>query len=331
MKSYLLTNSNGMQAEVLSFGANIRRLVIPDVHGHPVNVVIGFFDPEMYRTDPRVMGGAIGPVCSLTENARFTLNGETWRLSQNNGLHNLHSDLERGFHKREWQVESADDTTITLTLHASHLDLGFPGERDVTLTYRLTEDNALQTDFLITSDRATYVNPTTHPYFNLDGETGDTILRHRVRFCASRFLPYNETVVPSGEIRDVFGTPFDFSGEKEIGKDIATQEEQLRLGDGYDHHFVIDDADGSLRPFATVTSPVTGISMEVSTTLPGFQFYTGNSFSCPKDCAGRTRGVREAFCIESSYPPNIINMPAFTLPVCDASHPYRSTTVYRFF
>ena len=305
--------------------------MVPDVYGHPVNIVIGFFDPEMYRTDHRVMGGAIGPVCSRTENARFMLNGETYLLSQNNGLHNLHSDMEHGFHKREWKVERADETTIVLTLHAPHLDLGFPGERDVTLTYRLTEDNALRVDFLITSDRATYVNPTTHPYFNLDGETGNTILRHSACFCASRFLPYREEVVPSGEIREVFGTPFDFSVEKEIGKEIEAEEDQLRLGGGYDHHFVIDDADGSLRSFATVTSPVTGISMEVSTTLPGFQFYTGNSFSCPKDCAGRVRGVREAFCIESSYPPNIINMPAFTLPVCDASHPYRSTTVYRFF
>ena len=319
-----------MLVEVLPYGANIRMLLVPDAVGHVVNVVIGYSDPSMYLTERCIMGGAIGPICSRTEDARFVLGGITYHLPQNDGRHNLHSDMCNGFHKREWSVKYVDESEIELTIHLPHLDLGIPGNRDVSLLYSLTDDNELYADYHITSDCATYVNPTTHPYFNLDGEYGSTILNHVVKFRASHFLPYRKEIVPSGEIRDVLNTPFDFTQEKTMGRDIDGTDEQLSIGNGYDHHFIIDDTDGTLRPFATVSSVNSGIAMEISTTLPGFTFYTGNTFSCAGDCSGRERGKREAFCIEPCFPPNVINTPSFQQPLCDASQPFRSSTVYRF-
>ena len=331
MQTILLKNKKGMRAEVLTFGAILHRLTIPCGDGKTRDVVIGFADLEGYRDNPCYMGGAIGPVCSRTANATFVLDGETYHMPQNDGVNNLHGDSERGFHKREWTVREATDERLVLTLEAPHPDLGLPGNRAFTLTYTLTEDMGLRIDWHVTSDRKTFVNPTNHPYFNLDGEEGTTILHHAARFLASSFLPMGEGLVPTGEIRAVKGTPFDFTKETEIGLRIGEEDAQLAAGKGYDHHFVIDDADGSLRPFATVTSKHAGLSMEVSTTLPGFQFYTGNFFSCPADLSGRVRGAREAFCIETSYPPNVANMPSFPQPVCDEEHPFSASTVYRFF
>ncbi|MBR5969173.1 MAG: galactose mutarotase [Lachnospiraceae bacterium] len=332
MKTILLKNAQGMQAEVLPFGAVIRRLLVPDADGVPVNVVLGFADPERYRENPCYMGGAIGPVCSRTANAAFTLEGEQYHIPANEPPHNLHGDAEQGFHKREWTVAEQTEDRLTLTLHAPHLDLGFPGERDFSLIYALTKDNALRMEYRVTSDRKTFVNPTQHSYFNLDGEDGTDILRHRARFSASRFLQMGEGLLPTGEVLTTAGTPFDFSSEKEIGRDIDAEDEQLRIGAGYDHHFVIDGADGvTLRPFARFTRPDGKLCMEVSTTLPGFQFYTGNFFSCPADVTGRTRGKRDAFCVETSFPPNAVNMPSFPQPRCNATQPFTSVTEYRFF
>ena len=319
-----------MLVEVLPYGANIRRLLVPDAVGHVVNVVIGYSDPSMYLTERCIMGGAIGPICSRTEDASFVLDGVTYHLPQNDGKHNLHSDMYNGFHKREWNVKYADEAKIELTIHLPHLDLGIPGNRDVSLSYSLTDDNELFTDYRITSDCVTYVNPTLHPYFNLDGAHGSTILNHVVKFRASRFLPYRKETVPSGEIRKVLNTPFDFTQEKEIGRDIDEPDDQLSIGNGYDHHFIIDDTDGAPSPFATVSSVISGIVMEVSTTLPGFTFYAGNDFSCIEDCSGRKRGKREAFCIEPCFPPNVINTPSFQQPVCEESQPFLSSTIYRF-
>lgn len=330
-KAYLLTNKNGMRAEVLTFGAILRSLTVPGRDGRPRSVVIGYAENEGYLDNPCYMGGAIGPVCNRTANATFVLDGAAWHLPQNEGVNNLHGDAERGFHKREWTAEEEAEERLVLTLEAPHLDLGFPGNRKFTLTYSLTEDNGLRIDWHVTSDRNTFVNPTNHPYFHLDGERGTTILHHTARFAASHFLPLREGLVPTGEIRAVQGTPFDFTKDREIGREIDADDAQLAMGQGYDHHFVIDDADGSLRPFATVTSDHAGLSMEVSTTLPGFQFYTGNYFSCPADLSGRERGAREGFCIETSYPPNAANMPSFPQPVCNEEHPFMSSTVYRFF
>lgn len=323
MNSCFLKNASGMQVEILDFGGIIRQILVPDRSGTPAGVTLGYADVSRYHDNPDFMGGIIGPVSGRTEDACFVIDGTTYRIPQNDGPHNLHSDSEHGFHKRTFSVQEKSDTRLVLSLHVPHLDLGFPGNRDVTVTYTLSDDNALRIDYQIESDRATFVNPTCHAYFNLDGTSGTDIHGHRARYLASRFLPRRADRIPTGEIRNVHNTPFDFTTEKEIGRDIGADDEQLRLANGYDHYFFIDGTEGLSKPFALVSSGVTGISMEVSSTLPGFQFYTGNYFSCEDDCTHRARGARSGFCVETGFPPN-------TMPPCDERNPFVASTVFRF-
>ncbi|MBR0163543.1 MAG: galactose mutarotase [Lachnospiraceae bacterium] len=331
MRHLTICNDNGAVAEILDFGGIIRRLLVPDRAGRPTNVVTGFADEREYTDNPCFMGALIGPACNRTARAAFTLDGITYRIPQNEGENNLHSDDAEGFHKKTWEVSALTKDSVTLRLHAPDGELGFPGNRDFTVSYSLTGDNALRMICDATTDKTTLCNPTQHTYFNLDGARGGEIHGHRARFFASSYLPVGEGMIVTGERRAVAGSPFDFLEEKEIGRDIDADDAQLLLAGGYDHCFMTDAYDGTLRRCAVVRSAETGIAMEVKTTLPGFQFYSGNFFDCPRDTEGRHRGIREAFCIETQYPPDAVHHPDLPQPVLRRDETYHAETIFRFY
>ena len=336
---YHLSNENGMEVCVLNYGAIIRNIFVPDKDGGRKDVALGFEKLEEYFSNDVFFGATIGPCGNRTANASFRIGDQTFHMPVNdNGRNNLHSDHANGFHKRVWDDVSENENSVSFLLEAPDGDLGFPGNRKAMLTFEVTPDNALTLYYQVTSDADTWVNMTNHCYFNLGGHDAGSIAQHIVQFQASAYTPVTEDLIPTGEILQVKGTPFDFTRPKTIGQEIDAQDVQMVRGGGYDHNFVIDrevSADGTIdatkKPFASVTNPATGITMHCETTLPAFQFYTGNMM--PDTLAGKG-GVqyhrRDAFCLETQYFPNAINTEGFYSPLCGVGKSYKSTTSYRF-
>jgi aldose 1-epimerase len=329
---YTLKNSSGMTAVVSDFGAVIVKLMVPGSNGTLTDVVLGFDKLEYYFDNSNFFGALVGPCANRTAGAAFSIDGRRYSLAVNDGPNNLHSDIEKGFHKQLWTAETGSDH-VTFTLEAADGELGFPGNRKISVTYTITEDNALMLHYHASSDRDTIFNLTNHSYFNLAGQnSGRNIEDHIVYFNADGYTPIAKGSIPTGKIDSVKGTPFDFTVPGKVGARINDDFDQLKIAGGYDHNYVINDYDGkTLREAAWAQDPASGRRMTVSTTLPGVQFYTGNyvtKIDYGKSGAGYDK--RSGMCFESQYFPDSANDPAFEKPVFGPDRDYDAVTEFRF-
>jgi aldose 1-epimerase len=332
---YTLKNAHGMEAQVLDYGGIIVSLRVPDRNGRLGDVVLGFDSLTDYERGSPYFGAIVGRYGNRIARGRFTLDGRSYTLATNNGPNHLHGGV-RGFDKVVWKVapfQHADSVGLVLTYTSPEGEEGYPGTLHATVTYTLTDSDQLIFDYHATTDRATPVNLTQHSYFNLAGDGAGDILGHVVTLNADRFTPVDSTLIPTGEIRSVVGTPFDFRTPTTIGARIGQADEQLRYGRGYDHNFVLNKAGpaGDLTLAARVFEPTTGRVMEVVTTEPGLQFYSGNFLD------GTLRGKRgvvyqhrSGFAMETQHFPDSPNQPAFPSTILRPGEEYRSRTIYRF-
>lgn len=331
---YRLTNANGMEITVLTYGGTIQSISVPDRDGTIANVALGFDNLDDYVAMSPYFGCITGRYANRIARGRFTLDGQEYELAINNDPNTLHGG-DVGFDKKIWTVDSADAGSIVLSYTSPDGEEGYPGTLDVTVTYTLTDADEIQIDYNATTDAPTVLNLTNHSYFNLRGEGNGAILDHELMLNAPEFTPVDETLIPTGEITPVAGTPFDFTTAKAIGQDIRdASSEQILIGRGYDHNFVIDRsgvADGELALVAQATDPDSGRMMEVRSTEPGVQLYTGNFLDGTfAGTSGHVYRQTDAFCLETQHFPDSPNQPDFPSTVLEPGDEFTSTTVYAF-
>ena len=310
---YTLTNEKGMKAVLTNLGAILVKLIVPDKDGKEGDVVLGFDTVAEYYVNTEFFGSVVGPSANRIAGATFEIDGEKYTLDVNDNDNNLHSHRELGYHKQIWDAVEVENG-VKFTLEDADGNLGFPGNKKLEVTYTLDEENALKLEYHGTSDKKALLNPTNHTYFNIDGHDSGSIETHELQLIASNYTPVVEGAIPTGEIATVKGTPMDFTVPKKVGKEVDADFEQLQLTGGYDHNWVIDNWDGTLREFASVTSADRAVTMKVSTTLPGVQFYVGNYLDGGKGKNGAAYHKRYALCLETQYFPNSANEPSF--PSC---------------
>jgi aldose 1-epimerase len=328
-----LRNPNGIEIRLMTYGGTILSLKTPDRDGAFDDIVLGFDTAEPYFTRSPYFGAIIGRYGNRIANARFTLDGEPYVLSANDGQHHLHGGA-RGWDKVVWRNEpfqNAEGVGVVLRHTSPDGDQGYPGMVDATVTYWLRPDNALVIDYEATTDTPTVVNLTHHSYFNLAGGRASDILGHELTIAADRYTPADATLIPTGEIAPVEGTPFDFRTPVAIGARINEDHPQLANGKGYDHNWVMGRVLEEPALVARVVEPITGRTLEVESTEPGLQFYSGNFLDGTiTGKGGRVYGHRSGFCLEPQHYPDSPNQPAFPSPVLRPGKTYRSRTVLRF-
>jgi aldose 1-epimerase len=329
---YTLTNANGMQAGILTYGGTVVSLTAPDRNGKYADVVLGMDDLAGYRKATAFFGALIGRYGNRIGHAQFTLDGQTYKLPANDNGNTLHGGPE-GFDKRVWTAvpgAGADGQTLELTYVSKDGEMGFPGTLTAKVVYTLTPKNELKIDYTATTDKPTVVNLTNHSYFNLAGQGEGDVLGHEVMINADRFTPVDAGLIPTGELKPVTGTPFDFTKPTAIGARIEANDEQLKFGKGYDHNWVLNKTGDGLTKAAEVSEPKTGRVMEVWTTEPALQFYTGNFLDGTLTGKGKTYPRRGAFCMETQHYPDSPNKLAFPTTELKPGATYHTTTLYRF-
>lgn len=331
---YTLTNGKGMEMRVIDYGAIILSLTAPDADGRFDDVTLGYDSLSDYLDETPYFGAVIGRYGNRIAGGRFELDGVTYELAKNNGPNHLHGGV-RGFDKVVWDAvpfEREDAVGLIFRRTSPDMEEGYPGNLSATVTYTLTDENEIVFDYEATTDEATPVNLTQHAYFNLAGDGERDILGHVLTINADHFTPVDSTLIPTGEIRPVEGTPFDFTEPTPIGARINQDNEQLRRGLGYDHNFVLNGSgEDSLVLAARLYEPTTGRVMEVLTTEPGVQFYSGNFLD--GSLTGKNGAVYEhryGLALETQHFPDSPNQPAFPSTILRPGETYRSTTVYRF-
>lgn len=330
---YTLRNAHGVEAKITNYGGIITSLKVPDRNGKFDDVVLGFNDLDSYLKGHPYFGAIIGRYGNRIAKGRFTLNGEEYKLAVNNGENTLHGGL-KGFDKVVWtgsESKTKAGPALVLTYLSKDGEEGYPGNLNVKVVYTLTANDELRMDYTATTDKDTVINLTNHAYFNLAGEGNGDILNHRVLINGTRFLPTDAGSIPTGELRKVAGTPFDFSKLMAIGQRINNDEEQLKLGNGYDHTWIINGRAGTMRFAAQAYEPTSGRRLQVWTTEPGMQFYTGNFLDGTlTGKAGKIYQRRTGFCFETQHYPDSPNHPAFPTTTLKKGATFKSTTIYRF-
>lgn len=326
---YTFENSSGMVMEVTDFGATLYSLLVPDGKGGKIDVVLGYDDPIGYEGPSGTFFGAtVSRNANRIGNARVVINGKEYRLDQNDGNNNLHSGYDfQSF--RIWKVKAMTENSITFSLHSPDGDQGYPGAVDMDVTYTLTEENEVRLDYYAIPDADTILNLTNHSYFNLNGHASGSILKHTVWLDADSFTRADAQSIPTGEIVPVAGTPMDFRTRKEVGRDIEMDYEALNFGKGYDHNWCLNNG-GKLEKVAELTGDLSGITMDVSTDLPGVQIYTANFLEKEAGKDGVVYLRRQGICFETQYYPDALNHPNFPSTLCKAGEVYKTTTIYRF-
>ena len=326
LTTYTLTNTRGFEVSVSNYGGTVTSLKTPDRHGTFGDIVLGFETLDEYVHNPRYFGALIGRHANRIARGRFSLDGVEYQLPCNNGANHLHGGF-KGFDKRVWDVRE-NEQALHLTYFSKDGEEGYPGNVTAAVDYTLL-DNELRIDYRATTDRDTIVNLTNHSYFNLRGD--GTILDHQLVLNADSFTPVSDDLIPSGEIRPVAGTPMDFRKGKAIGVEIRDSYEQLGFTGGYDHNFVLNDYDGSLRFAGRVYESSTGRVLEVLTTQPGMQFYSGNFLDGSFVGRDGVTYVRYAgLCLEPQHFPDAPNHSNFPSTVLRPGEEYKQTTVFRF-
>lgn len=330
-KLFQLTNKSGAKLYVTNYGARVVALIVPDRDNVPTDVVLGYDSVKSNQKKGEPFFGAIiGRYGNRIANGEFSLAGNTYQLQFNDGVNTLHGGSD-GFYAKVWDAKQLDGQRIALSYFSKDGEAGYPGNVNAKVIYTLTDDNSLKIEYSATTDKETVLNLTNHAYFNLNGEGNETILDHELMIAADAYTPVDKTLIPTGKIEPVKGTPFDFTTAKVIGKDIEATNEQLKSGKGYDHNFVLNKNDGT-RPVTIVKSPTTGIVMEVYTTEPGIQFYSGNFLTgTDKDGkGGKSYPFRSAFCLETQHFPDSPNQANFPSTVLKPGQTYTTTTTYKF-
>jgi aldose 1-epimerase len=330
---YTLTNSNGMQAKITNYGGIVTTLTAPDRNKKYEDVVLGFNDIDNYLKGGPYFGALIGRYGNRIAKGRFTLNGVEYKLAVNNEPNHLHGGV-KGFDKVVWTAQPLNTKTgaaLSLTYLSKDGEEGYPGNLTVKVVYTLTNKDELRLDYTASTDKDTVTNLTHHSYFNLAGEGNGDILKHQLTLNANQFTPTDEGSIPTGELRNVAGTPFDFLKPMTIGDRIDGNDQQLQFGKGYDHNWVVNGPAGTLRQAATVYEPTTGRVMQVWTTEPGVQFYTGNFLDGTLiGKSGKPYQRRFGLCLETQHFPDSPNHPKFPTTTLRKGATYNSTTVYRF-
>lgn len=331
---FTLANRNGVKVSITNYGGAIVAILAPDRQGRTADVVLGFDTAEGYLGQHPYFGVIVGRYANRIARARFKLDGVEYRLAANEGQNHLHGG-QRGFDKVYWEareVAGSEGPALELSYLSKDGEEGYPGNLSVRVVYSLSDAGELRVDYYATTDKATVLNLTNHSYFNLAGEGSGDILDHVLTLYASRFTPITKDLIPTGEFRSVEGTPFDFRKPTPIGARIDANDEQIRFGGGYDHNFVLDSGGGQMPMLAArVVEPNSGRVLEILTTEPGIQFYTGNFLDgSVKGKGGKTYPKRSGFCLETQHFPDSPNQPSFPSTVLRPGQEFRSTTIYRF-
>jgi len=334
---HTLQNARGVRVDISDYGGTIARVLAPDRHGEFADITLGFDRIEDYVAHSPFFGCLVGRVANRIAGGRFSLDGQTYQLEKNNAPNGIACHLHGGrigFDKALWRAKPfSHEGSPALQLQYRSMDgeEGYPGNLDVTVTYTLSADNSLRIEYVATTDRPTPVNLSNHAYFNLAGEGSGDVLGHVLTINAHHYTPVHAGLIPLGSIDPVAGTPFDFSAPNKIGQCIGLPNEQLRFAGGYDHNFVLNRKDDSLCFAAAVLEPLSGRTLEVHTTEPGVQFYSGNfltgAFAGKK---GHVYQRRAGFCLETQHFPDSPNQPSFPSTILRPGKTLRSTTIYRF-
>jgi len=330
---YTLTNSHGVEVRTMNYGGIILSMRMPNRKGQLADVVLGHDTLEGYVPNPPYIGALIGRYGNRIANGTFTLDGKTYTLPKNDGPNTLHGGVKRTFDKVVWDGAplKGGKAGVTFTYLSKDGEEGFPGNVKVKVTYTLNDENELVIDYEATTDKATPINLTQHSYFNLAGEGTSDILNHEIMISADRFTPVDKNLIPTGELRAVKGTPLDFTTPMKIGARIDDNYEQLLLGHGYDHNFVINRQGDGMALAARVYEPTSGRVLEVSTTQPGVQFYTGNFLDgTVTGKQGHVYKRRYAFCLETQHFPDSPNHPEFPSTILKPGDTFQSKTIFKF-
>lgn len=328
---YTLKNAKGMVVKLTDLGATITEIRVPDRKGAFENVVLGFDNAEGYLSDDnQYFGCTTGRVANRIAQGKFTLDGKEYQLAVNNGVNHLHGGVKRSLNRVLWKASpDSDNNAITFTYSSPDGEEGYPGKLDIAVRFTLTDDNALRIEYKATTDKATPVNLTNHSYFNLSGAGSKTVLDHELQVAAEHFMPTDETLIPTGKLAPVAGTPLDFTKSTRLGQRIDELTKTPTIG--YDHNFVLPKREPGKAEFAArLKDPSSGRVLTVSTDQPGIQVYSGNFLKGQKGAGGKTYPYRSALCLETQLPPNAINTPSFPSPVLRPGETYRHVCVYAF-
>ena len=329
---YKLTNSHGVEIDAMNYGGIILSIRVPDRKGQFADIVLGHEKMEGYIPNPPYIGAIVGRYANRIANGTFTLDGKTYTLPKNDGPNTLHGGTTRTFDKVVWDGEPVKGKNgVAFSYLSKDGEEGFPGNMKVKVTYTLTDSNELVIDYEATTDKASPINVSQHSYFNLKGEGNGDILDHEVMINADRFTPVDKNLIPTGELRPVKGTPLDFTTSTKIGARIDDNYDQLVLGHGYDHNFVINRKGAGMALAARVLEPTSGRVLEVSTTQPGVQFYTGNFLDgSVTGKEGHVYKRRYGFCLETQHFPDSPNHPDFPTTILKPGEKFHQTTVFKF-
>ncbi|MEZ2336935.1 aldose epimerase family protein [Mucilaginibacter sp. RCC_168] len=331
VKLFTLKNTGGATVAITNYGGRLVSLLVPDKDGKPTDVILGYDSLKSYQKPKEPYFGAIiGRYGNRIAKGKFMLDGKAYQLDINDGVNTLHGGFN-GFYGKVFSAKQLSASQLELTYVSKDGEGGYPGNLTATVVYTLGDDNSLKIEYKATTDKTTIINLTNHAYFNLNGAGSPTITDNSIQINADAFLPVDTTLIPTGKLQPVKGTPFDFTAPKTIGKDIVTADEQLKNGKGYDHNFVLNKHTLT-APVATVKSTKTGITMEVFTDEPGLQFYSGNFLTGQtKDGkGGKAYPYRSAFCLETQHFPDAPNQPSFASTVLKPGQTYHTVTIYKF-
>jgi aldose 1-epimerase len=328
-RMFTMENKNGMVVTLTNYGAKIISIYAPDKNGNFADVVLGFNSLSDYQQYGASHGAVVGPFANRIANAQFTIGDTTYQLPANNGEACLHSGPD-SWYRKVWDYEKNGNVT-TFMLESPDGEFGFPGNKKAKVTYTLTDDNELKIDYEVTTDKPTPINLTNHSYFNLRGEENGDILNHVMVINADKSTPVDASMIPTGEIADIRGTALDFTTPHAIGERIDADHPQLQFASGYDFNYVINKEPGELAFAASAFEPESGRYMEVFTTEPGVQFYTGNHLKGTEiGNSGKPYGARTGFCLETQHFPDSPNQPNFPSTLLNPEEVYTSTTIYKF-
>lgn len=323
---YTLSNSNGVHVRIITWGGIIREIVTPDRDGNVADIVLGYDSLAPYEARHPYFGTLTGRFANRIAKGSFTLDGRTYTLSRNNGANHLHGGIN-GFDRKVWKAHAnsdANSVSLQLELTSPDGDEGYPGEVSVKVVYTLNVSNELRIDYSATTTKATPLNLTSHSYFNLAGHNSGTVLEQQLALFADSYLPVDDTLIPTGSPAPVKDSPFDFTTSKRIGAHIGN------VGLGYDHNFIVTGASGELRSVATAWDPKTGRTLEVASTQPGVQFYTGNHLSHVRGKGGAVYEKHAGFCLETQNFPDAVNHSSFPSAILRPGETYRHRTVFTF-
>lgn len=326
---YTLKNANGMTMTVTNFGGRVVSLLVPGKDGQMRDVSVGFKSVDDYvKSTERYYGATIGRYGNRIAKGQFTLDGKQYTLAKNNGANHLHGG-KKGFQDVVWDAKQLSDSTLELSYISKDMEEGYPGNLNVKVTMGLTANNEVTFDYEATTDKKTVVNLTNHAYFNLEGEGSGDINDHLMQINADRYTPVDSTLIPTGKLEPVQGTPFDFRKPTAIGARINADNEQIKNGGGYDHNFVLNGT--GMKHAATVSAKNSGIVMHVHTEEPGLQFYSGNFMKSENTFKnGKKDAYRNAFCLETQHFPDSPNQPSFPSTVLEPGKTYKTRSVYKF-